>query len=64
MPNIEVKEAYQAVFYSGEVKVASSPVRLTYDEANQDIEDANKLYAVFHYPPWTHTQIEKVYYGP
>jgi hypothetical protein len=62
LPKLEIKEAYRAVFYSGDTKVSTSPVKLTYDEAYQDIEDANKLYEAYHYTPWTHAQVEKVYY--
>lgn len=52
--------SYQAIFYSGPKRINKSPVVQTIDEAEKEIEKANKLYEVFHYTPWTHTKIENV----
>lgn len=58
----EVKIGYRAVFYSGEKQIDVHPVKKTYEEAVKDIEVANKTYDMFKYTPWSHAQVEKVYY--
>ncbi|MCM3600621.1 hypothetical protein M3175_07750 [Robertmurraya korlensis] len=58
----EIKVGFRAVFYSGEKKIDVNPVRKTYEEAEQDIKNANEAYDMFKYTPWTHAQVEKVHY--
>lgn len=58
----EIKVGFRAVFYSGEKKIDVNAVRKTYEEAEQDIQQANEAHDMFKYTPWTHAQVEKVHY--
>lgn len=56
----ETKVGYQAVFYSGDKRIAVSEVKPTHEEAESFIE--NETHKVFNYTPWTHTEVEEVRY--
>jgi hypothetical protein len=58
----ELKIGFRAVFYSGSKVLSVAPVKETYEKAAADIEKDNEVHSVFKYNPWTHAQVEKVYY--
>ena len=58
----ELKVGYQAVFYSGEKVISRSGTKEKYEEAVSEIERENDLWKNHKYNPWTHAQVEKVYY--
>lgn len=58
----ELREGYRAVFYSGEKKISESGIQKTYEEAKRYIERENEIFDVFKYAPWSHAQVEKVFY--
>lgn len=58
----EIKVGYRAVFYSGDKIISAHAIKETYEEATEDINKENEAYSVFNYTPWTHAQVEKVFY--
>lgn len=58
----ELKVGYQAVFYKGEEKISTHPVKETYEAAVKVIEDENESITKHKTKPFTHAQVEKVYY--
>lgn len=58
----ELREGFRAVFYSGDKKISEGGVKKTYEEAAKEIERQNEIYDVFKYTPWSHAQVEKVFY--
>lgn len=56
---MEIK--FRAIFYDDNEVYSIGEARDTYQEAEKDIADSHDLYKVFHYAPWTHAQVEKIY---
>jgi hypothetical protein len=48
---------FKAIFYSGPKVIIEGPERNTREEAEQDIQAQEDIYAVFVYTPWDRTEI-------
>ncbi len=58
----EIKIGYQALFYSGDEVIARSGTKETYEQAVSEIERENDMWKHHKYNPWSHAQVEKIYY--